>query len=205
MKSRVPFLSVVMVLFLLVGCSGKPSDSKIESMYKDYVTKTEGGKLLYTKMLDIKNFTKINGFDKDSRTYSVDVTFDRVFKIGSKDIPNTFSNDDLLKIFGRNDVFTSVPVLALKSSRDQNRPTPSVFSLYAYFEPGDRIETCSKFSIEMVNSDNGWVINNVTCSRPTDNQLENMIKAYERSAQLIGKDSAGVQRTEITAVRLTMQ
>lgn len=179
MKASVTLLTVLIGTLLFSGCSEKPTDAdKIENLYKAYVTKSEGGKLLYDKILDIQHFTKINGLDKDANTYIAEVTLDRVFKIDSKNIPNLLTKDQLTKIFGRDDIFSNIPRLELMSSNNLTTNPPSIYSLYAHFKAGDSLESCSKFGIEIVKTDNGWIVNQVSCARPTEKQLLNMYNAY---------------------------
>ena len=70
-------LLIMAVLFILAGCSTKPSADQIKELLFDKVD---------YKIFDVQHFTKVNGFWKNNNTYVADVNYDIIFKVGLDDI-----------------------------------------------------------------------------------------------------------------------
>lgn len=69
------FLTIILLAIALTACSGKPSDGDIKAQYIENAMKGKDPSLS-----GIENFEKVNGFQKDERTYIADVKFDVIFK-----------------------------------------------------------------------------------------------------------------------------
>lgn len=70
------FVSLFAILFLLSACSEKPSDSQIETALAAYLHK-------HNNNLEVKDFKKTNGSEKDAKTYIADVEYYINIKSGS--------------------------------------------------------------------------------------------------------------------------
>jgi hypothetical protein len=76
----------VMIIFLF-GCSSRPSDSQIEKlMFGDN----------NDQIFRIDKFAKTDGFQKDDKSYTVDVQYNVVFKMGRKEIESAIGRDSNL-------------------------------------------------------------------------------------------------------------
>jgi hypothetical protein len=80
--------SLIFLIFLFAGCSGKPSQSTIEELYVKNAKKHAG---LMGQITDIKNFSVKDGLLKDNVTYIADVGYDLVFKMSFDDAAKLLS------------------------------------------------------------------------------------------------------------------
>lgn len=88
------FLTIFLMAVALTACSGKPSDSDIKALYIEDAMKGKDPTLSV-----IENFVKVNGYQKDERTYIADVTYDIVFKKSYDDLAKeTRAGGDLGKM-----------------------------------------------------------------------------------------------------------
>ena len=68
---------IFFTIFLLCGCSGKPSDKEIENLFiAEYP---------FRSIVEVKNFRKTNAFSPNDKTYIADISYDIVFKRTIKD------------------------------------------------------------------------------------------------------------------------
>lgn len=73
-------LFMILSLTVLAGCSGPPGAEDIKQQLVSVIAAHAGG------MTAIENFEKINGHEKDEKTYIADVKYDLVFPKNAKEI-----------------------------------------------------------------------------------------------------------------------
>ena len=115
-------------MIVFTGCfdSGKPSDSVIKTqVMSQIVTKNSG------EIYSIENFKKLNGFEKDDKTYIADIQYDIIFKKSLRDIKKEFGS------------FASM-ALGIK---------------YGNFKVGHR--ATNKQKATLIKKENGWIISNI--------------------------------------------
>lgn len=122
------FMYLLLALFI-TGCSGTPGENEIE---EQVVASLKNSGL--DKIYSVENFEKLNGYEKDDRTYIAIVKYDVIFKIDDNEIEQVFEN---------------------KSNSEQG--------LFIYinlrrefgsFSKGDRFEV--KKELTFIDTDNGW-------------------------------------------------
>lgn len=127
----------VILSLLLAGCSGKPSDSEIESAIVGKFL-ADGG----DQILQVENYQKINGFEKDSKTYIADVRYDLIFKKSIKELAQQLKQET-----------NGSPREALEAGL-----TIKLFQMqYGDFEAGHRLTQERK--VTLIKTENGWRIN----------------------------------------------
>jgi hypothetical protein len=71
---------------LLLGCAAKPDNKEIEQQVRAHVLR-DG----VHEFLEIRNFQKTNGFERDGRTYEADVRYDIRFTKDLQDMAKSVS------------------------------------------------------------------------------------------------------------------
>jgi len=123
-------------ILLLTGCSGKPSNDEIEEQVVGNLL-SDGGEEIF----QIENFKKINGFEKDSKTYIADVKYDLVFRKGIKELAKHLKQESKgspLGAFG-----AGFGIMALQMQ-------------YGNFKAGHRVTKEEK--VTFIKTENGWRI-----------------------------------------------
>ena len=119
-------IALLVISCVVTGCSNKPGEGTIKKLFLADMEKSG-----LDKVMDIKGFTKTNGFEQDKNTYIADVGYDVVFKVGIKDLD---------RVIGQN-AFLLQAGLAMS---------------YGEFKAGDKQHREQK--ITLIKTDNGWRI-----------------------------------------------
>lgn len=129
--------SIVLAFFIiLTGCSGRPSDSDIETQTLEMLL-SDGGDELF----QVENFKKINGFEQDSKTYIADIEYDLTFKKSLEEIEQQFRREPQSSVFAGMGIGVSLWFLRLQ---------------YGNFEAGYR--TTQAREVTFLKTENGWRI-----------------------------------------------
>lgn len=132
-------LSLILLIFLFAGCSGKPSQSTIEELYVKNAKKNSG---FWGQITDIKNFSVKDGLMKDNVTYIADVSYDLVFKMNFDDAVKLKEKDVNMYVpHGRTRHEQAEVELSLGLGRKQ-------------FGAGDKISQDDK--VKLIKKDKGW-------------------------------------------------
>lgn len=129
-------MTVLVLMLILLGCSGKPSDVEIESLFVENLLK-DGGEQLF----QIDNFEKTNGFEKDSKNYIADVKYDLVFVKSLSEISERLVLESKHNIL--NSLGAGIGLLSLKVQ-------------YGNFKAGHRITKEEK--VTFIKTEKGWRI-----------------------------------------------
>lgn len=124
-----------LVLLLLAGCSGKPSNGEIENQV--VADLLDGMEDVY----QIENFEKLNGFEQSRNTYVAEVRYDIVFKKSLREVAQDFK-----EAFGGSDIGNAISGLGLMGLNIK----------YGNFQAGHRVTKEEK--ILFINTENGWQI-----------------------------------------------
>jgi hypothetical protein len=148
------FVSLLAVIFLFGACSGsgsgKPSLSQIEKQFRERMAKVG-----VDKIIDIANFSKINGMQSDDRTYTVEVEYDYTLKydIDSSLVQKigptiTVPGMNVLTILDSGKQYGVVSMSNYKRSQLGNPKIPE--------KAGDKCHVT--LNITLIKTDNGWII-----------------------------------------------
>ena len=74
-QSNLPILFAGALLAILAGCSGKPSTGELRSELQ-----VQLDRLGMADVCEVDKVERVNGFEKDDKTYVADVKYDLVFK-----------------------------------------------------------------------------------------------------------------------------
>lgn len=128
------FAFILSLVCILAGCSGRPSDSEIETQITGKFL-SNGGEEIFA----VENFKKTNGFEKDSKTYIADVRYELVFKKSLQELAQTLKNESQQSPFEA--MGAGLGVMALKLQ-------------YGDFKAGHRVEKEEK--VTFIKTENGW-------------------------------------------------
>ena len=129
-------IACLLMLFILAGCSGKPSNRQIENEVVKNVL-SDGGNELF----QVENFVKTNGFEKSEHTYIADVKYDLVFKKSLEEVAQQLKNESQGSPFGA--LGSGLGILALNMQ-------------FGNFEAGQRVNKEEK--VTFIKTENGWRI-----------------------------------------------
>jgi hypothetical protein len=127
---------LLIISVLLVACSGKPKDSEIKSQVIDRFIRDGGDEVF--EVFEIKNFQKIDGFERDSKTYVANVRYELVFKKGIKELAETAKSAE-----GLGGAMSQVVIMMLVAQ-------------YGYFNAGEAVLKEEK--VILMKTENGWHI-----------------------------------------------
>jgi len=127
------YIMYLFMVFLLVGCAGKPSDGEVKKQIIASIL-SDGGE----KTFNVENYEKINGYEKDSNTYVADVKYDLVFKKGMKEIAQELKQQAKGSPFG-----AGLGVMVLQMQ-------------FGNFEAGHRVTNDEE--ITFIKTEKGWRI-----------------------------------------------
>lgn len=133
----------------LTACSGKPSDSEIETQVVAQLVDNE-----VRQLASIESFTKTNGFEKDANTYVADIKYKVVFKKSLQDLAreaqqaaaNNASTGDasLDKAFsGAQGMINGLAMLAIQAK-------------FGDFKRGDSLERTDRLAF--IKTEKGWML-----------------------------------------------
>ena len=132
-------LIIFLIVVLLSACSLKPTESEIKSQVVANIL-SDGG----SDIFEVQNFQKVDGFEKDKRTYIANVKYELVFKKSIKEL-EVFASQSIKKgnefEQGMGALVSTFAILALKLE-------------YGNFEAGFRVPKEEK--IVLVKTENGW-------------------------------------------------
>lgn len=128
--------ALYLLVILLVGCSGKPTDSEVEQQMVGNILSGGG-----SEIFQVENFQKVNGFEKDENTYIADVKYDLVFKTGVKDMAQQLEQKSEASPFSK--LGAGLGIMALQMQ-------------YGNFEAGHRVTKEDK--VTFIKTENGWRI-----------------------------------------------
>lgn len=126
-------LIYLLIAVFFAGCSGTPGENEIEDQL---VASLEKNGL--DKIYEVENLEKVNGYEKDERTYIAIVKYDVEFKIGFEELADKFDNGE-------------------NSGREyvQNyRTSVNLYTSFGEFQKGDQFEV--KKELKFIDTDNGW-------------------------------------------------
>ena len=141
---RVAKCAVFFLIVFVFACSKDPfSESNIQSLYvNSMASKSPADKFRWEKVLEVKNFKKIKGYDITPTEHYVEFSFDRLFRINAADIDRNFSEEELDKVFGprRKDI-----VFDIKQKG---------------FRAGDK-DASPHLAMVLQKTDSGWIVKQV--------------------------------------------
>ena len=129
-------LTAIIFLFVLAGCSSKPSSGDIEDQVIKNLLRDGLGEIIA-----IENFEKINGYEKDSRTYTAEIEYDVVFIEGLEGIAKMASNEAQGSPLDAMQAGLVIVMLRMK---------------FGNFDAGYRFRKTE--NVTFVDSENGWVL-----------------------------------------------
>jgi hypothetical protein len=88
---RKPAIIAIMML-ALTGCSDKPSDGEVKSLFLDKVSK-DAIFSQFKDLFEIKNFSKENAFQADAKHYNIDVAYDLTFTRGISEVEKSIESE----------------------------------------------------------------------------------------------------------------
>ncbi len=129
-------VTLTVLLLTLAACSSKPSSTEIESQV-EHVVLADGRNKIFT----IADFQKVNGASAAENTYTADIKYNLVFKVGLADLQRSVRAEGGGKELG-----------------DLGAALAGSAMLFAFgnFKAGDKLPQQEK--VEFQKSENGWVI-----------------------------------------------
>ena len=129
-------ISILVFLFILSGCSGKPSNNEIKKKVIENLL-SDG----FEEILTIENFEKTNGYEKDSQTYVAVVKYEIVFQKGLQDLSKQLRKEYEGSLLG--------PMQA-------DAITMALEMQYGNFKEGYRVKKDEQFTF--IKAESGWLI-----------------------------------------------
>jgi hypothetical protein len=147
------FISVLLLSFL-AGCSGNPNpgDSEIQNQVMPLLMKEE-----YKDTLEVQNLHKTNGYETNANTYTVDITYDVVFKVSygelvAKTAPGAI---EAMKHGGANNPNGSLDQhLEAVGGVIDGMALGAMWLVYGDFKAGDTFT--QQQSVTFIKTENGW-------------------------------------------------
>lgn len=140
MQRSISFVVLLLLAVTAYGCSSKPDASYVEKEVKAAFASVN-----LDKVTEIKNFKKVNGFEKDSNTYVVDVTYDILLKVSAR---NFFAK--LKELGAENKMVREMLPMNMVSEQ----VTSAIFG--SNFKEGD--ERTITQQLTFIKTDNGWIV-----------------------------------------------
>lgn len=161
--------ALLIAAILLLGCSSNPSESEIKDLL--------GGNR-NNDVFRVDNFSKVDGFAKDSNIYVADVKFLVVAKCDSTVARNMMNENKLSSAYGPI-IDDFLLLLSFKNN---------VFNPLKNFEKGSAWSVAYK--VTLIKKESGWSIENIKCTA----WEEIVTKQQEEAKALLAQKKAELQK-----------
>lgn len=129
------FLVLLVFAVIFIGCSSKPSESFIKEEFVSHLQKSEIG-----SFIKVESFKKLNGMEKDDKTYTADVEYELSFTKSMEEI-----SKELKQNSGKN----------LLKSAETGMVLMTLNMQYGNFKAGYKTKL-TKQQLTFIKTENGW-------------------------------------------------